>query len=140
MVDNKKLAGVMIESRSGPYHALGIGINCHQKSEDFPAELRDKACSIHSMTKTYIDRNRLAAALIGSLNGWITAATNGDTAALHRQWLDYGRMTGQTLTVAQDGRMFTGRVVDVDPIRGLLMQIPNGPVKVFDPNTTTVVP
>ena len=46
-VSGRKLAGVMVESRkinSNFAYVIGIGINCQQRREDFPAEFREPQC------------------------------------------------------------------------------------------------
>lgn len=67
ILDHKKLAGLLtelsIEAESGSvqYAVLGIGVNCLQKPEDFPPEVREKACSLEMVLGKPVDRNRLTA-------------------------------------------------------------------------------
>ena len=55
-----------------------------------------------------------------------------------RHWLGYCDDIGRTVSLICDGQKFTGRIVDVAPEKGLLLQIEQGPVKVFDAAITTV--
>ena len=68
----QKLAGILTEmglNAAGgvDWAIVGIGVNCCQKSEDFPPELRDKACSLAMAAGKEIDRCRLAAAMLEAL-------------------------------------------------------------------------
>lgn len=73
VADKKKLAGILTELSIDPksglvdYAVVGIGINCSQQPKDFPLEIRDIACSAAMVTGSPIDRSRLAAAMICSL-------------------------------------------------------------------------
>lgn len=71
--NKQKLGGILAELSINPnnglvdYAIVGIGINCTQKTADFPSEIREIATSLHMITGRIIDRNRLAAAMILSL-------------------------------------------------------------------------
>lgn len=70
----KKLAGILtelsveLESGQAEYVVVGIGVNCCQRPEDFPPELREIATSVRDQTGKMPDRNALAAAMILSLS------------------------------------------------------------------------
>ena len=69
----KKLGGILTELSIDPktgfveYAGVGIGINCNQRPEDFPPELRAIACSAAMSAGHSVDRSRLAAELIRQL-------------------------------------------------------------------------
>ena len=73
-VGGKKLAGILtelsveLESGQAEYVVVGIGVNCCQRQEDFPPELRQIATSICEQTGERPDPNALAAAMILSLS------------------------------------------------------------------------
>ena len=49
LLDGKKVAGILLESKkskAGTIFIIGIGINCHQTKDDFPADLQKTATSI----------------------------------------------------------------------------------------------
>ena len=70
----KKICGILtelsIEAESGSvaYAVIGVGVNCNEKTADFPVELQEIAGSIRSETGREVDRNRLAAALVQELS------------------------------------------------------------------------
>lgn len=69
LLDGKKVAGILVETRRGssPFAVIGIGLNIHQTHEDFPLELRDKATSLVIAGMPPIDPKQLAPIVIDSL-------------------------------------------------------------------------
>lgn len=73
IAQNKKLGGILTELSVDPssgltrYAIVGIGINCSQSKEDFPADIQDTAISLQTATGKSVCRYRLAASLIQSL-------------------------------------------------------------------------
>ena len=71
--DKRKLGGILTElSLSGKtglvdYAVVGIGINCRQKAEDFPEELRHLAISLETAAQAQVDPAAVAAAMIRQL-------------------------------------------------------------------------
>lgn len=141
IVNGRKLAGVMIESRQ---HAgrtaavIGIGVNCTQQPLDFPAELRARATSLAQEAGGPIDRVRLVQTLLEQLEWWLDRVEAGQLDLLHREWLASCDDLGHRLAVWYDGRRYQGRVIDVSPEHGLVMQLDAGAVRVFDPALTSV--
>ena len=70
----KKVCGILtelsLEAETGRLQSLvlGIGLNVHQKPEDFPPELREMAASLDQALSEPVSRPRLAAALIRQLD------------------------------------------------------------------------
>lgn len=74
LFDGKKVAGVLVETRSGSssYAVLGVGINVHQQEKDFPPEIPYPVTSLAQIARQHpfaatITRQKLAEALIQSL-------------------------------------------------------------------------
>jgi BirA family biotin operon repressor/biotin-[acetyl-CoA-carboxylase] ligase len=69
LIGGHKVAGILVETRVGndPFAVVGIGLNVNHTPEDFPEELRDRATSLAMITGTLLDRNTVAASLIGEL-------------------------------------------------------------------------
>jgi len=141
-VGGQKLAGTMVEARSaraGRRYVLGIGVNCQQQAEDWPTEWRQSATSLRQVCGQETDRVHVAQQLLRELERWLAAVEQGGAALLHEAWLARCDDVGRRLILLHDGKRFTGRVVDVSPERGLLLQLDAGPVRVFDAATTTVL-
>ena len=140
-VAGRKIAGALIESRTidhNIYYVIGVGINCTQKRGDFDPEFRDSACSLQEVTANRIDRITTARLFLERLDYWIQMNRAGEFDRLHEQWKRRCVNIGRRLTIINDGRDFSGRVIDVSCANGLIMQLDDGAVKVFDGATTSV--
>ena len=75
LINGQKVAGILVETRVGrdPFAVVGIGLNVNHSREDFPEELRDRACSVAMANsngkdkREPLDRNKLAAILLRHL-------------------------------------------------------------------------
>lgn len=68
---HRKLGGILTElglsSKGLDYCIVGIGINCLQKAEDFPPELREMAASLSMIAKRPVSPAALAACMMEAL-------------------------------------------------------------------------
>jgi len=71
-VRGRKVAGVLVEMRAqekAPHLAVvGIGINVNQSVEDFPPELQSRAISLAMALGRPVDRQKLAAVVLRTLD------------------------------------------------------------------------
>ena len=138
ILNGKKVAGILLESKQTEYgkvFILGVGINCHQK--DFPAELASTATSIDIETQTSSDRISLIKRLITSIEHRLEEATTNSEAILEK-WRQLSTQLGQRLTVIYDGQEFTGSCVGVDPLKGLILQLDSGAMRLFPASQATI--
>ncbi len=141
IVNGKKIAGVMVESRKinqNTAYVIGIGLNCFQTAEDFPPECRDIAISLRQATDQPINRLKLTQELLRRMDHWLIEISKGSHKDLHDTWANHCDNINCRLSVLSNGQTYTGRVVDVDLEKGLVLQLDNGPIKLFDSTTTTV--
>ncbi|MBN1437536.1 MAG: biotin--[acetyl-CoA-carboxylase] ligase [Sedimentisphaerales bacterium] len=143
MAKGRKLAGIMVEARQlrqGRCFVIGMGINCAQKQQEFAPEHRHRAISLSQLTETQIDRVHLTQMLLRKLDQWL-ANTNVDRSdQLHDRWLARCDIVGHHLELISNGQTFAGRVLDVCCREGLLLQLDDGVVRVFDGSTTSTRP
>jgi BirA family biotin operon repressor/biotin-[acetyl-CoA-carboxylase] ligase len=140
ILNGKKVGGILLESRpidSGTSYILGMGINCHQKKESFPAELQATATSIDIESQTTCDRISLAKRLLTSLDHWLEAADN-ESGQVIDQWRRLSIQLGHRVTLLFNGKKFTGNCTGVDPERGLILQLDSGSIRMFDAAHTTI--
>ena len=158
MLNGKKVAGILLESKSLPIsdcrmpiskskieslpraeprdrkseiYVVGIGINCHQKTDSFAAELQPIATSIDIETNSVTDRISLARRLLTTIDHWLElAARNGDKVI--DEWQNLSIQLGHRVRLIYDGRQFTGNCIGIDPERGLILQLDTGGVRMFD--------
>lgn len=139
-VGNRKLCGILIETRSLTSErlavAVGIGVNCLQHESHFPPELRGRATSLEIESRQPIDRAAVARSILvrfDSLLSQVEAASDKNLAARWREW---SSDLNARVTLCEQGIRYTGRIRDVHPTSGLILQLDNGVCRHFDPATT----
>ena len=117
---------------------IGIGINCHQSKEEFPADIRDVATSLDLAGQTRCNRVTLARRVLASLDHWLAVATR-DKKRVINAWNQLSTQLGQRVILSYNGRTFTGNCIGVDPEKGLILQLDRGGVRMFDAAHTHIV-
>lgn len=139
-VGPRKLAGILVETRSragGTMSvALGIGMNCLQHAGHFPPELREKATSLEMESSQPIDRSALARRLLQRLDALLATPDSPSDEAIASQWRELSADIGESVRLSSDGQEFSGRILDVHPASGLVLQLDCGGRRHFDPQTT----
>ena len=109
LVDGRKLAGILLESRIGPSPlvVLGIGVNLAQRV--FPADLAERATSVRLATGRRVDADALLTALLESLDAWRTRLETEGWAPIRERW----RALTETL----------GRRVSIDGVQGIAVDV-----------------
>ncbi len=146
----RKLAGILVECRAAAdlrTTAIGIGVNCLQHASHFPPELRATATSLDLEARHPVDRTAVARAALRRLDAWVGDAGGRGPApeleadqGLAAAWRRHSADLGTRVTLLADGRTFTGRILDINPIDGLLLQLDDGGRRLFDPATTSRAP
>jgi len=147
----RKLGGILIESRTlndpatpnvparATAYVIGIGLNCLQHAGHFPPDLRERSTSLDLVHSEPVDRNAVAGLLLAEFDRW--AADPGVRAPerVRRAWLDRSAPLGRRIELLHAGRRYTGCVVDLDPVAGLVVQLDEGERRLFDAAQTTVL-
>ena len=115
-----KLGGILTElgmSSQGTvaYTVIGIGINCCQKAQDFPPEIRDMAASLQMVTGQQIDRDALAADMLEALcrmDGILLTDPAGILSRYRRDCITIG----QEICVVRGDEVRRGKALDVDDL------------------------
>lgn len=139
LIDGLKAAGVLVEISAGPNDIpaviIGIGLDCNCQPEDLPAG----ATSLRQAVGTYVDRHQLARSLLSALDEWIEICLTDWRQEVRSKYLDLSDLLGRSVRLASDGRQFSGRVVDLEPFQGILVQLDHGGVRLFRPATTSLL-
>ena len=129
-VGGRKVAGALAHGTSdgdGGVLVLGIGINVHQRGDDFPAELSARAISL-AMAGHRVDRLALLARLTRELDRLEDPAER--RAALD-EWRSRSTFLGRTVEVrAGDGAPFRGVAAAIDDDGALLVRTSSGTERV----------
>ena len=127
VLGKKKLGGILTElsihQGAVQYAVVGVGLNCTQKSEDFPEEIRDIAQSLQDYTGQTVDIPRLAGAMVNALWEMDKDLPSRDFMAAYKK--DCITLGKEISVVKADKRSY-GKAVDLDAQGGLLVQYPDG--------------
>jgi BirA family biotin operon repressor/biotin-[acetyl-CoA-carboxylase] ligase len=140
-LNGKKVAGILLESKrynAGNVFIVGIGINCHQRTDSFPDELQTVATSMDIESHSVTDRISLTRRLLASIDSWLETAETSTEKVLDR-WRELSIQLGHRVTLVSGGREFAGHCVGVDPEKGLILQLDTGGVRMFDAAHTYIV-
>ena len=130
--------GVKSGDHKSKIYVVGIGINCHQKPESFPDELRQLATSIDAESHSISDRVLLAKRLLISLDHWLEVAENNSKKVIDR-WRNLSVHLARRVTLIFNGSKFTGHCIGIDPEKGLILQLDTGGRRMFDAAHTSIV-
>lgn len=140
-VGQKKLAGILIETRDWPTGllatAIGIGVNCLQQPGHFPPDLARPATSLDIESARPVDRAAVARAVIKRLDQLLADMHDPLYTDVHEAWKKLSNDIGQRVTLVESGIEHTGRILDLDPADGLLLQLDTGARRAFYAHSTT---
>lgn len=130
MVGPRKLAGILVESRFVSTRAdlfiIGIGLNVNEA--EFPEDIRPLATSLAVETGKPWDRNLLAAALLQSLDSWYDKLA-GHRADIVKAFKQRSAILRKRVEITEAGKVFVGRVDDLDVFQGITLRLDNGMMK-----------
>ncbi len=129
MVAGRKLGGILVE-RAGGKTIIGVGINCAQRS--FPPALAQRATSL-ALQGFVVDRCDLACRLIARVDQWLHADAENVASSFRQR----DALRGQVRQFVTPGGMVEGMVIDVDPLRGIVVRTSRGD-QVLPPEQTSV--
>lgn len=129
MVDGRKLAGILVEQFEDSA-LIGIGMNIRQTA--WPVELEHRAISLLQLDADF-DRLETLEALLPAID----AALRLDDQSLAAQFAARDVLVGKTVTLRCGERIVCGRVVRVDPMRGL--EVREGDASIWLPAAITTV-
>ena len=139
---SRKLAGILTELSVSPttglvdYAIVGIGIDRAQRSEDFPPELRQIACSLAMATGTAPDTAALTAAVIQSVH-LISIQLPQRTAIMDRYRQDLVTLERPITVIRGDARR-DGTAVSVEDDGSLIVRYDDGPIEAVNSGEVSV--
>lgn len=124
LLDGAKLAGILIERRRPPGSAtaagtcwiVGIGINANAAPP--PGQVTHPAACLADRLGHPVERTDLIRAVLRRLDAWLSDL---DPAKLHTAWQRRCSLRNERVTVVHTGRRYTGRVLDISPLEGLVL-------------------
>ncbi len=120
IIGNKKLCGILCESKindTGTSVIAGIGININNKS--FCDSIKDKACSLYSVTNTVYDKKDVMRCVLDELDKLYVDFDQGDMSFL-KEYKALCASLGRQVTFIRDGQNVTAEAVDIDDTGSLI--------------------
>ena len=101
LVDGRKLAGILLESRvvAKPIVIVGIGVNLRQRT--FPHALAATATSVDLEGGRAAGREELLEVVLDAFDRWRTRLENEGFAPLRARWLALADTIGRAVTVGE---------------------------------------
>jgi len=135
ILGGKKLGGILTElgfvGSTLDYAIIGIGINCQQRTADFPPELQDIATSLLEQTGKAAEPAQLAAALTESLYRMSQKLTGAKTQ-LMSTYRQHCITLGKEIVVLQGEEKLEATALDLDADGGLLVRFTDGTKKIVN--------
>ena len=128
--EKRKLGGILTELGFGPdgkvsWCILGIGINCTQKSDDFPPELSGMAASLTTVTGRAADPAFLAAQMLTQLHKLSHVLLTERKGILDRYRKDCITL-GQQISLLRGDSVRHGTALDITDSGALTVRFPDG--------------
>lgn len=142
--DRRKLAGVLVEATTLAPHAprralvIGIGINCYQQAGHF-GELVEQATSLELVCPEPIERAAVARELLACLDAQLDVGPDRQRwqAEILTAWRARCDDIGRRAELVEDGRTYSGTILDIAENGSLVVQLDRGGRRHFEPATTT---
>lgn len=140
LLDGAKVAGVLVEMRrikKQQCFVIGIGINANACPPAYAIDSR--ATSLAVAVGHHVERIELIRSLLKLLDEWVELISAGQVQRLHDQWLARCSMINTRITVASGDKRHAGRVIDVSPLEGLILQCDDGRTINLPAENSTIV-
>lgn len=138
----RKLGGILTGLSLNPdgsvkYAIIGIGINCLQKCEDFPGDIRGMAGSLSMISGRPIDPAAVAAAMLEHLQNMDRILLSEKEAILHRYRTDCVTL-GQDVVLVRGEEKRYGHALDIDPEGALIVEFASGTVEAVNSGEVSI--
>ena len=130
LLDGRKVAGILAELRAEEqavaHVVVGIGINVHQRREEFPPELAETATSIRQATGRAVSRVMLLRRLFARLEAWYGRFVAEGAAPVVAAAAARMPMLGRPVIAAAGGERWEGTAASLDGDGALVLALPGG--------------
>lgn len=138
-----KLGGILceaiIQDQSLTGVVAGIGINVSMKRVDFPQDLRTQATSLCEITEQTIDRNRVIAQLLNSMERWYQRWLDGGWGEIIQYCNERNALQGKRVLLTSGRESHKGIVQKINEEGHLELQLDSGETKTFLEGDTTII-
>jgi BirA family transcriptional regulator, biotin operon repressor / biotin---[acetyl-CoA-carboxylase] ligase len=118
-----KIAGLLAEATDADRYVLGFGVNVSHTPDEFPPDVRDVATSVLMASGRDIPRTSVIAAIMNHLDeGWL----DHEMTIPRDEWRMASSVLGRHVRAETPGGSLDGKVVDIDPGGGLIIETATG--------------
>lgn len=125
LISGRKVAGILVETRVPEFAVAGIGFNVLGSACDLPVELHATATTLAEQVARP-DREQLLAAFLNALDTWYCQLLAGQWPQILTRRRELEMTLGQTRTIQTGDTAITGRITDLSPEAGLVIETPTG--------------
>lgn len=122
LLDGAKLCGVLVEIREIQGRrcvVVGVGVNVNGAPP--PDKVDAPATCLSDHLGHEVDRLAVVRGVLGALDEQVTGVLDRQLDELHRAWMSRCGMMNQRVSVLCGNEKYSGRVLDVSPMEGLVL-------------------
>jgi BirA family transcriptional regulator, biotin operon repressor / biotin---[acetyl-CoA-carboxylase] ligase len=142
VINKKKLGGIVIETHNetGKYmnYIVGIGINVNLSKQELPGHVDKPVTSLAIEKEMFIDRARLARALLQNLDSWYLILKEERYEYIVEKWQELCANVGQKMIIRENGREYSGNLLEITDSGELMLLLDSGRKKTFKIEHTIV--
>ncbi|MDE6614217.1 MAG: biotin--[acetyl-CoA-carboxylase] ligase, partial [Clostridia bacterium] len=121
-IGKKKVCGILtqadIDFESGKAGTFIVGIGVNFVNQDFPNEIKDKACSLFEKQPSDVTRSQIIAEIYTQLIGLTEDLKD---RSFMQEYKQYSMVVGKEITYTISGQGKSGKVIDIDDDGALLV-------------------
>ena len=125
IVDQRKLAGILVEVLPDRRHVIGIGLNTNNTAADAPAELQPTVATLRDLSGREQDQTALLIDLLRRLEQEFSRLRS-DAKSVALRANEFCLDRGRPLTIQWADRKITGSCRGIAPDGALLLETPSG--------------
>jgi BirA family transcriptional regulator, biotin operon repressor / biotin---[acetyl-CoA-carboxylase] ligase len=130
MVDGRKVAGILVESRADGKQVVGIGINVNNSAADAPDDVRARVATVRDVTGREHDGLDILITVLQQLERRL-AELAGSPETIAAQTNERCLQRGKRLEVVQGDRHITGRCVGISADGALMLDVDGRPQAIY---------
>ena len=142
IIDGRKVAGILVESRHGPRGhevVLGIGLDVSAAEAEMPQDIAGLATSLSEALGERVDRVALARQLLTDLDRWYQVKLDRNIDRINQHWRELSATLGQRIVLEENGRRYEGEVADLDVTDGRALRLGRGNIRHFRGEHVSVI-
>lgn len=127
--NNKKLAGVLLESKARSEKAtviVGVGINVNTNLESLPPELREQSTSLQQITSKQFNILQLGALVSNYLEEYLHTFEDENYNLIKSLWIQKSKTLGRRIQFGPQAQRLEGVVIDINTYGALIVQGTDG--------------